>query len=88
MVLASSNAAQRLQIVDLIPGESYWVLRSGINESEWYVYHPVYAKFLHFSKNNHPFFQTQLGSTLYPTSFFHYYEELPTNKMRCKITMT
>jgi len=73
---------RRLQIVDLIPGESYWVLRSGINESEWYVYQPLYAKFLRFSRNDHPYFQTHLGAALYPTSFFHYYEELPLDKMK------
>lgn len=78
---------RRLQIVDLIPGESYWVLRSGIDEMEYYIYRPIFVEFLHFSKNNHPYFQTHLGAALYPTSFFHYYEELPTNKMRCKITM-
>jgi len=82
MVLASSNTVRRLQIVDLIPGESYWVLRSGIEEMEFYIYKPIYVKFLHFSRNDHPYFQTYLGPALYPTSFFHYYEDLPLDKMK------
>jgi len=83
---------RRLQIVDLIPGESYWVLRSGIEEMEFYIYKPIYVKFLHFSRNDHPYFQTHLGPAssdlgwqgpaLYPTSFFHYYEDLPLDKMK------
>ena len=90
---------QRLQIVDLLPGESYWVLRSGIDQMEWYMYRPILAKFIRFSKNDEPYFQTQLGpasslateslatlgwqgSAIFPTSFFHYYEDLPTDKMR------
>jgi hypothetical protein len=89
----------RLQIVDLVPGESYWVLRSGIDQMEWYMYRPIYAKFIRFSKNDEPYFQTQLGPAsslateslatlrwqgpaIYPTSFFHYYEDLPINKMK------
>ena len=73
---------QRLQIVDLLPGESYWVLRSGIDQMEWYMYRPIYAKFIRFSKNDEPYFQTQFGPAIYPTSFFHYYEDLPINKMK------
>jgi hypothetical protein len=90
---------KRLQIVDLVPDESYWVLRSGIDQIEWYVYRPILAKFIRFSKNDQPYFQTQLGpasslateslatlgwqgSAIFPTSFFHYYEDLPTDKMR------
>ena len=90
---------KRLQIVDLVPNESYWVLRSGIDQIEWYVYRPILAKFIRFSKNDQPYFQTQLGpasslateslatlgwqgSAIFPTSFFHYYEDLPTDKMR------
>ena len=90
---------KRLQIVDLVPDESYWVLRSGIDQMEWYMYKPILAKFIRFSKNDQPYFQTQLGpasslateslatlgwqgSAIYPTSFFHYYEDLPTDKMR------
>ena len=90
---------KRLQIVDLVPDESYWVLRSGIDQMEWYTYRPILAKFIRFSKNDEPYFQTQLGpasslateslatlgwqgSAIFPTSFFHYYEDLPTDKMR------
>ena len=90
---------KRLQIVDLVPNESYWVLRSGIDQMEWYMYRPILAKFIRFSKNDQPYFQTQLGpasslateslatlgwqgSAIFPTSFFHYYEDLPTDKMR------
>ena len=90
---------KRLQIVDLVPDESYWILRSGIDQMEWYVYRPILAKFIRFSKNDQPYFQTQLGpasslateslatlgwqgSAIFPTSFFHYYEDLPTDKMR------
>ena len=90
---------KRLQIVDLVPDESYWVLRSGIDQIEWYMYKPILAKFIRFSKNDQPYFQTQLGpasslateslatlgwqgSAIFPTSFFHYYEDLPTDKMR------
>lgn len=90
---------KRLQIVDLVPDESYWVLRSGIDQMEWYMYRPILAKFIRFSKNDQPYFQTQLGpasslateslatlgwqgSAIFPTSFFHYYEDLPTDKMR------
>lgn len=90
---------KRLQIVDLVPDESYWVLRSGIDQMEWYMYKPILAKFIRFSKNDQPYFQTQLGpasslateslatpgwqgSAIFPTSFFHYYEDLPTDKMR------
>ena len=107
---------KRLQIVDLVPNESYWVLRSGIDQMEWYMYRPILAKFIRFSKNDQPYFQTQLGpasslateslatlgwqgpasslpteslatlgwqgSAIYPTSFFHYYEDLPTDNMR------
>ena len=90
---------KRLQIVDLVPNESYWVLRSGIDQIEWYVYRPILAKFIRFSKNDKPYFQTQLGpayslateslatlgwqgSAIFHTSFFHYYEDLPTDKMR------
>jgi hypothetical protein len=81
----------RLQIVDLIPGEFYWVLRSGIEEMEFYVYRPIYVEFLRFSRNDHPYFQTHLGPSselgwqgpaVYPTSFFHYYEDLPLDKMK------
>ena len=82
MVLASSNTVRRLQIVDLIPGESYWVLRSGIDEMEFYIYRPIYVEFLRFSRNDHPYFQTHLGPAVYPTSFFHYYEDLPIDKMK------
>ena len=90
---------KRLQIVDLVPDESYWVLRSGIDQMEWYMYRPILAKFIRFSKNDEPYFQTQLGPAsslateslatlgwqgpaIFPTSFFHYYEDLPTDKMR------
>ena len=90
---------KRLQIVDLVPDESYWVLRSGIDQMEWYMYKPILAKFIRFSKNDQPYFQTQLGPAsslateslatlgwqgpaIFPTSFFHYYEDLPTDKMR------
>ena len=90
---------KRLQIVDLVPDESYWVLRSGIDQIEWYIYKPILAKFIRFSKNDQPYFQTQLGPAsslateslatlgwqgpaIFPTSFFHYYEDLPTDKMR------
>jgi len=73
---------RRLQIVDLIPGETYWVFRSGIEETEYYIYRPIYIKFLRFSRNDHPYFQTHLGPALYPTSFFHYYEDLPLDKMK------
>jgi hypothetical protein len=90
---------RRLQIVDLIPGEFYWVLRSGIEEMEFYIYRPIYVEFLRFSRNDHPYFQTHLGPAsslateslatpgwqgpaLYPTSFFHYYEDLPLDKMK------
>lgn len=90
---------KRLQIVDLVPDESYWVLRSGIDQIEWYIYKPILAKFIRFSKNDQPYFETQLGPAsslateslatlgwqgpaIFPTSFFHYYEDLPTDKMR------
>jgi hypothetical protein len=90
---------KRLQIVDLVPDESYWVLRSGIDQMEWYMYRPILAKFIRFSKNDQPYFQTQLGPAsslateslatlgwqgpaIFPTSFFHYYEDLPLDKMK------
>jgi len=74
--------AQRLQIVDLIPDEYYWVLRSGMDEKEWYIYSPVYTKFIRLSRNDQPYFETKFGPALYPTSFFHYYEDLPSDRMK------
>jgi hypothetical protein len=74
--------AQRLQVIDLEPGESYWVLRSGIEEKEWYVYRPVYTKFIRLSQHDQPYFETPFNPAIFPTSFFHYYKDLPTDRIR------